>query len=423
MAVALGAIAAAQDAAPPRAHCGDAAECRRLALDAAERREFEAFHDLAWRAVQLGPRNDPALLFLLARAPSLSGRPHDALVMLRRVAPAGVAAEAIGSDEFAIVRTLREWPDVEAAIVSRASDTPAAATLAGPPAAAPVPATARIASVPTPAPTAGVPDAFTFSSPSLRPSALAYDAVSRRFIVSDRDVSRLAVIDEFSHQVATLVSGASAGFGTVTAVEIEPSVGNLWVASVDASSGEERPMLHKLQLISGRVLKAYARRSAGGRFADVAVRGDGTVIAVDSSRGQLVRLRPGAPSFERVGAVESGATSVTMSGDGTVYVAADSGIYRAGAGRIKPPRNVELSGVARIRWHRGSLIALQSTGDDAHRLLRIRLSGDGRSATRIDVLDAAARVPSTAAMTIVDGELYYVVEGAGGDFAVRRIRL
>lgn len=407
LAAALGAFAAAQDA---RAQCGDAAECRRLALDAAERKEFEAFHDFAWRAVQLGPRNDADLLFLLARAQSLSGRPHDALVMLRRLAPTGAAADAIGSDEFVIVRTLRDWPDVEAAIVSRPSSAPAV----------PTPPTAP---VPVPVPTAGVPDAFTFSAPSLRPSALAYDAVSRRFIVSDRDVSRLVVVDEFSHHVATLVSGASAGFGTVTAIEIEPSVGNLWVASVDASSGEERPMLHKLQLISGRVLKAYSPRQAVGRLADIAVRGDGTVIAVDGSHGQLVRLRPGAASFERLGAAETGATSLTVSGDGAIYVAADDGIHRTGAGRISSSRPADLARIVRLRWHRGSLIALQIGVDDAHGVLRIRLSGNGRSATRVDVLDGAARVPSPAAMTIVDGELYYVVETAGGEFAVRRIRL
>ena len=57
------------------------AECRRLATEAAARGDAETFHDLAWRAVQRGKRNDPELMLLLARAQSLSGRPGDALVM------------------------------------------------------------------------------------------------------------------------------------------------------------------------------------------------------------------------------------------------------------------------------------------------------------------------------------------------------
>ncbi len=64
-------------------------ECRQLALDAAAREDYNAFHDLAWRALQAGPKNDPALMTLLARAQSLSGRPGDALVMLQRLAAMG----------------------------------------------------------------------------------------------------------------------------------------------------------------------------------------------------------------------------------------------------------------------------------------------------------------------------------------------
>ena len=38
--------------------CARSKECQQLALDAAEREEFETFHSLAWRAVQTGQPND-----------------------------------------------------------------------------------------------------------------------------------------------------------------------------------------------------------------------------------------------------------------------------------------------------------------------------------------------------------------------------
>ena len=81
--VAAGPPSAAQD-------CREWRECRQLALDAAARQDYSAFHDLAWRTLQAGPKNDPALMTMLARAQSLSGRPHDALVMLQRLAAMGV---------------------------------------------------------------------------------------------------------------------------------------------------------------------------------------------------------------------------------------------------------------------------------------------------------------------------------------------
>src|SRR6476659_5015785 len=94
--------------------CSEWHACGQLALAAAERGEYEAFHDLAWRAVQTGPAKDPALLYLLARAQALSGRPHDALVMLDRLTQMGVATDAAASEDFSRTRQLPGWPEVAA---------------------------------------------------------------------------------------------------------------------------------------------------------------------------------------------------------------------------------------------------------------------------------------------------------------------
>src|SRR3990170_963335 len=95
-----------QDPSPPRVDCHEWRHCRQLANDAAARKDFETFHDLAWRTLQTGPKNDPELMYLLARAQSLSGRPHDALVMLQRLAQLGVPTDAATSDDFRRVRSL-----------------------------------------------------------------------------------------------------------------------------------------------------------------------------------------------------------------------------------------------------------------------------------------------------------------------------
>src|SRR6266705_2982807 len=99
---------------PRDAACGEWHECRQLALAAADRGEYETFHDLAWRAVQTGPRNDPALMYLLARAQALSGRPHDALVMLQRLADMGVRSDAATNDDFGRTRQLPGWQELAA---------------------------------------------------------------------------------------------------------------------------------------------------------------------------------------------------------------------------------------------------------------------------------------------------------------------
>src|SRR6476620_4438158 len=115
------------DSQPARSDCQDWHECRQLALDAAERQDYERFHDLAWRTMQTGPKNDPAIMYLLARAQSLSGRPGDALVMLQRLAQLGTKTDAATSDDFRRVRALPGWAQFEAGADSLTQTQPALA--------------------------------------------------------------------------------------------------------------------------------------------------------------------------------------------------------------------------------------------------------------------------------------------------------
>lgn len=400
--------------------CRDAVECRERALEAAERKDYEAFHDLVWRAVQLGPKNDPALLFLLARAQSLSGRPHDALVMLRRLVSTGAANAALTSAEFERVRALKEWADVESLLTGAGASAPVDAPRAPRP---------EVSAPDTPAapPMTTLPEPMTFAAASFKPAALAYDAVSKRFIMGDTDVSRLAVVDEFSRQVATLASGRAGGFGIVTAIEIDSREGNLWVASVDGASGTEVPSLHKLQLISGRVLKNFpAPRGLAGRLVDIAVGGDGAVFAVQGD-GLILRLAPGDASLAPTTRItHTTFSSVASSNQGAVYVSRPDGVLRyrpSPSVLVKAPPDVDLSGLARIRWSRGSLVGLQNSGDGTYRVVRIRLSRDGRSATGVEVLDESVRTPNPAAAAMAGDVFYYLAETSGSELAIRRVNI
>lgn len=105
---------------PAPADCPTWQECRDQVEQAIAAGSFERAHDLAWRALQRGPRDDAALMFLLARAQSLAGRPHDALVMVRRIAERGIPTDALTHADLARTRALPGWPEVEA-VVARAN--------------------------------------------------------------------------------------------------------------------------------------------------------------------------------------------------------------------------------------------------------------------------------------------------------------
>lgn len=297
----------------PQSPCGDAASCRALAVEAQQRQDFEAFHDLAWAAYRKNSK-DPELMLLLARAQSLSGRPGDALVMLERLAAAGVPTAAATSEDFARVRALPRWPEVEATFSGESASDKAAAGKPAPPAKASKPTSAKApddtpgsgkappdkpasaeagagspASAEAPAATPSAPAPLSFTT-VLTPSAVVYDAVSKRFIVADRRARRIAVVDGTSGGVSTLV-GAQGDLGEIGGITIDPAKGDLWVVS----SGGDGTRLHRIQLISGRVLNTVPLSGVGGEVVALAfVRDAGLVLADDT--GSILRVRPGGRS-------------------------------------------------------------------------------------------------------------------------------
>lgn len=382
--------------------CADVASCRALAVEAQERQDFETFHDLAWAAYRKGRSNDPELMLLVARAQSLSGRPGDALVMLERLGPGASSLEVATDPDFARVRTLPRWEEVREKLTggdptgpeaknpapsAPVSPAPSAKKPAPPakepppPAKEPAPSAseppARAAKPPAPsaseppappakdpAPSASAPLSFTTV---LVPSALVHDAVSRRFIIADRKARRIAVIDATTGQVATLV-GAQGDLGEIGGITIDPRQGDLWVVS----SGDAGTQLHRIQLISGRVLKSVPLSGVKGEPVALAfVRDVGIVLADDT--GRVLRVGS-AGRGEALATLEYIPRALAADARGRLYVTAGG------------PR------VARFTV--------------------------GQSLQRNGFVELDADAPPDAPFTVADGRLHFIVP-TGGSYEIR----
>jgi hypothetical protein len=426
--------------------CADLASCRQAALEAAARQDFEAFHDLAWRTAQKGRPNDPELMYLLARAQSLSGRPGDALVMLRRLAEMGVATDARESEDFRRVRALPGWIDVEALIaapgdkrplVTAGRSTEAVSTKTQPSSKSPARADAASSTALTPNPkagataaaapaaTAGGEETLRLEESALDPVGLAYDSASRRFVVGDRHLNKLIVADEVFKRVNDLIGAASAGFGALTGVEIDTQRGDLWVTS---SAADGAASVHKLQLVSGRVLSTINLPDdmRPATFSDFSVGDSGALLLLDSTGARLLTLKAGAHAFERpVSLGVASPASVAPAGSVT-YVAHDAGLSVADtkSGRtttVRAANGVATTGLRRIRWTRGALVAIQRDATGSDQLVRIHLDRNGTRASAIESLDNHVAVDGSA-LTISRDAAYYVARTDTGP-VIRRVPL
>jgi hypothetical protein len=442
VAAAPSARSASQPPAPP-VTCDRWQDCRDEVEAALAADAYAHALDLAWRAVQRGPKDDPALMFLLARAQSRAGRPQDALVMIQRLADRGVPTEASTHPDLERMRNLAAWPEVEAVVArANASETPAPAATAGsadtaatPPAkASPRPsvpaeteaAPATVKDAATASPTRGAlsvehvtlqEEALRFSTDRFVPAGLAYDAVSRRFVMGDAHGRKLRVVGEGLDHAVDLVRAESAGFFDIRALAIDTRRGDLWVAT-SAASGEAS--LHRLQLISGRPLQSFPLAGEAGRPVrpvDLAVTDGGVVYVLDRD-GRVFRARPGsAPPEVIVQLAPAGeALSVALAGDAVAYVAHTDGMLRVDlnartATQVAIAAELPLNAIERLRAHRGGFVALQRGPDGARRLLRLELARNGRALRGATTYDVRLDAGSSAAAMAVSGDEVALVTG------------
>lgn len=420
--------------------CTEWHDCRLMALAAAARGDYETFHDLAWRAIQTGPPKDPALMFLLARAQALSGRPHDALIMLQRLAEMGVPSDVVANDEFARTRELPGWPEVSALIerlthpdshprvssaavtsspaakvptVESPSDPTSSATATSPPA-NPSPSTL------SPSPSSGLgANSVRFSTDGFTLGGLAYDAVSRRFVVGDRLGRKLMVVADGANHAVDFVRAASAGFRDITAIEIDDRRGDLWVVSA-ATPADGAATLHKLQLVSGRPLKSFpiAAGLEPVTIVDLAVTPAGAVLVLDSG-GRLLALPPGGTAVEAVMKIDTvePVSLAVGSEPGIAYVAHRDGVSRVDlrartATRVTAPGSISLAHLGQLRWRRHALFAIRGEPDGTHRIFRLDLNASGRAVTRSTTLEGPIPLAGQTFVAISGDELVYMVDSS-----------
>ena len=415
---------------PTLVACTDVMECRDQTEAAIAQGEYERAHDLAWRTVQQGTRNDAALMYLLARTQALSRRPDDALVMLRRLAELGVAPNAT-TDEFRDTRDLPGWPPVETLIErvkTRAPDLPPSPSRVNSSKVEPFKPVAPVAPV---AP-ALVENAGSFSSVDFAPGGIACDAVSGRYILGDRPGRKLQILADGADHSSDLTR---AGFLDVMALDINTANGTLWVASAEADG--RAATLHRVQLISGRALASYGvpEGLTPARPVDVAIAASGAVLLLDAAQGRVLVLRSAMAPIEVLAILQPGsATSISVgSRDGVAFVAQREGLARIDlrTRAVVPllgPGGTRVAGIEGLRSYGMSLVGVQTMADGARRVVHLSLGAQGRLITALKVIDVPLPQGDAPIFTAVCGDTLALLVGDGDGarttvWAVRRIRL
>jgi hypothetical protein len=155
------------------------------------------------------------------------------------------------------------------------------------------------------------------------------------------------------------------------------------------------------------------------KLVDLAITPSGAVLVLDSANRQLLALRAGGTSLERVMQMSARepASLATGSDDGIAYVAHREGMSRIDlrartATPVAAPKSVSLAHLERIRWRRHALIAVQVDDDGSRRIVRFELNPNGSAVTQATTLEGSLPTAGPTFVTISGDELLYLVDGS-----------
>ena len=273
--------------------------------------------------------------------------------------------------------------------------------------------------------------AFTFpQSRNVRSEGSAYDPVDDVFYYSG-SASTLLRVNRRGEIQELPIQPAGRKFGRL-GMDVVPDRREIWVINgvlgADAEADEiGRSAVSVYDLRDGRLLRRVYRGSADAPslLNDLTILADGTAFITDSARHDVLRLAPGADTFEVFAKDFRGPNGVETSADErTLYVADFRGLNRfdiATQARELLKASALLNGIDGLVEHRGTLIGIQNVLG-APRVMRIHVN-DGN---RVELLESKNPLMNVPATGVVAGDEYFFLANLSekdADKVVLKIKL
>jgi len=254
--------------------------------------------------------------------------------------------------------------------------------------------------------------------------ALAWDPKRKAFLVGSVREGAIHLTDSSGKLSDFIKADTANDLWGVYALAVDATHDKLYVLSngVPHFQGFNADMLGKAALVEfslsgGKFLHRYAAPEDSKHIlSSIALDGKGGVYVADGVANQIFRLDGGALKLMLGNPVLTGIRGMTVTPDAkTMYFADESlGIFGVDLSKNAPfnvgfnPARLALGGIDGLYWYDGTLVAVQ-TNMTPKRVIRLKLSEDGRSVVAAQPLDAAQtafELPTTG--TVVGNDLYFI---------------
>lgn len=267
--------------------------------------------------------------------------------------------------------------------------------------------------------------AFTLPAGDTLFESLAYDPKRKQFLVGSVREGKVSLLGKDGKLSDFIVPDARNGLWSVYAMAADPADDALYVASTASvyfkgfsQADFGKAGVFRFKLSTGKLVDKYLLSPDPNprTLSSIAVGKGGRVFAADGLRNVIYRIDGGSlkPMVEnpRLTSVRG----MAVSDDGSTLYFADYSLGVFGvdlaAGKAfdlhYDPAKLVLGGIDGLFWYDHTLVVIQN-GMTPHRVMRLSLSGDGRSIVKAMPLDAANPVLKLPTYGTIDGDgLYFV---------------
>jgi hypothetical protein len=255
--------------------------------------------------------------------------------------------------------------------------------------------------------------------------SLAWDPARKQVLVGSAREGKVYLADGSGKIKEFVGANAENGMWGVIALAADAAHDKLYVASADvayykgfAAEGFGQAGVFEFELSSGKFLHKYlfAERGNGHLLTMITVGKDGRVFAADGIRREIYRIDEGELKLLVENPKLTSLRGLAVSDDGkTLYIADYAlGIFGLDLTKVAPfslahnPDKLVLGGIEGLYWYDGCLVIVEG-GMVPERVMRLKLSADGRAIDSAMPLDVAQPAFSNPTLGAIAGDDFYFI--------------
>ncbi len=258
---------------------------------------------------------------------------------------------------------------------------------------------------------------FAIADSLLIPEGVAADSIHQTLFVGS--LARHKVIRcSTDGNCADFATGDQAGFWMVLGMKVSPDLKSLWICSAseqDPTNGYSG--IFGFDIASGRLIGKFVMDNRDGAhlFNDIVITRNGDIYFTDSKAGKVWRKLSGSDALtEYVKDLVYPNGIALDEGKKALFVADFTGLYVVdlATGKRSPLSHqgrTYLNGIDGLYYYRGSLIAIQDSGNQDDRVVRFYYDVNKKTVTTTKALQSFRPdfiIPTTG--TVINGNLYYI---------------